>query len=89
MGWFRKLMTLCFGWQYVLLTHNDGHKQVSRATREGAGWSWRVMPSGPHHRPHLSCYLLQGGEIRSSIYVEEWLPITDSMWTVYSTGTLT
>lgn len=86
MGWFRKLMTFCFGWQYVLLIHFGGHKQVSRATREDVGYNWRAMPSGQAHKPHTSCLLLQGGEIGDSYYIKEWLPITGSMWAVYSTG---
>lgn len=79
-----KLMTLLFGRRYVLLIHYSGHQQVSRATREGVGWTWRAMPSGRLHQPHTSCLLLQNGQIGDSYYIKEWLPITDSMWFVYS-----
>lgn len=84
MGLLRKLMTICFGWQYVLLTHNDGYKQVSRATCKGVGWHPRAMPSGQVHKPHTSCLLLPNGAIGDSYYVKEWLPLTNSMQVFYS-----
>lgn len=89
MGRFRKLMTLCFGWQYVLLIHYDGHKQVSRAICRDHGFSWDALPFGPRHKPHTSCWLLPCGEVGRSWYIKEWRPITSSMWKVYDGDKIT
>lgn len=78
MGWFRKLMTLLFDRQYVLLVHYDGQKQARQAIYENR--SWGATP----YLAHTRCKLLPSGNIKGESYVHEWLPLTKPMWAVYN-----